>query len=255
MTLSPDPQWYKKIWTLDVRDMSWTERTDGQIAFLVDLLDLQGHERILDLACGFGRHALALARRGHPVVGVDITAVYVEEARRQAAKEGLDAQFICADLRDVSYTNEFEVVLNLADGAIGYLETDGENLKIFDLIASALKPGGKHVMEVCSGDYALTHFPRKHWEAGSRALSLAEFEWEADSSRMLYTGYTFPYGEPLSAPQGHAPTSTRLYALTELRDIFAERGMRVQEAFGGYDRGVTASQDQFSLLVYSKKDS
>ena len=253
MTLSPDPQWYKKIWTLDIRDMSWTERTDEQIAFLVDLLSLQGHERILDLACGFGRHALALARRGHPVVGVDITPAYVEEACRQAGEESLDAQFLCADLREVVYINEFDVVLNLADGAIGYLEDDAENLKIFGRVASALKPGGKHVMEVCSGDYAQRHFPHRSWEAGKRALSLAEFEWDVETSRMLYTGYTFPYGEPLAAPQGHAPTSTRLYTLAELREILRARGMRVLATFGGYDRDLPASPDQFTLLVHSIK--
>jgi SAM-dependent methyltransferase len=254
MTLSPDPQWYKKIWTLDIQEMSWTERTEGQVAFLADLLELQGNERILDLACGFGRHALALARRGHPVVGVDITPAYVEEARRQAAESGLDARFVCADLRAVSVRDAaFDVVLNLADGAIGYLEDDGENLKIFDLVAAALKPGGKHVMEVCSGDYARAHFPRRSWEAGSRALSLAEFEWDAPCSRMLFTGYTFPFGEPLVSPRDHAPTSTRLYTLAELCEIFAARGMRVCEAFGGYDRSVPASKDQLSLLVYSIK--
>ena len=48
MTHTPDPQWYSKIWTLDIRDMSWTECTESQIAFLVDLLGLQGHERILE---------------------------------------------------------------------------------------------------------------------------------------------------------------------------------------------------------------
>ena len=46
MTLAPDPQWYKKIWTLDIRDMSWTERTDGQVAFLVDLLGLQRYAHL-----------------------------------------------------------------------------------------------------------------------------------------------------------------------------------------------------------------
>ena len=263
MTRSADPQWYKKIWTLDIRDMSWTERTESQVSFLVDLLGLLGHEQILDLACGFGRHALALARRGHPVVGVDITPAYVEEARRQAAEEGLDAQFLCADLRDLSYRGaslqgSFDVVLNLADGAIGYLENDAENLKVFDLVAAALKPGGKHVMEVCSGDYARAHWARgvarKSWEAGSQALSLAEFAWEAETSRMLYTGYTFPYGEPLAAPQAHAPTSTRLYTLAELRELLAARGLRVCDAYGGYDRDLTASEDQMTLLVHSEKD-
>lgn len=248
-----DPQWYKKIWTLDIQDMSWTERTAGQVAFLVDVLHLQGHERVLDLACGFGRHALALARLGHPVVGVDITLAYVEEARRLARQEGLDAEFLCADLRDIAYQNEFDVALNLADGAIGYLEDDAENGKIFDRIAAALVPGGKHLMEVCSGAYARKHFPRRHWEAGSRALSLADFEWDERTARMRYVGHTFRYGEVLTPPLEKAGTSTRLYTPDELREILQSRGMQVRATFGDYDRHVPASDDRLSLLVYSEK--
>ena len=248
-----DPQWYKKIWTLDIRDMSWTERTAGQVAFLVEVLHLQGHERVLDLACGFGRHALALARRGHPVVGVDITPAYVGEARRLAKKEGLDAEFVCADLRDIAYQGEFDVALNLADGAIGYLEDDAENAKILDRIAAALAPGGKHLMEVCSGAYARKHFPRRAWEAGSQALSLADFEWDEQTSRLTYVGHTFRSGKVLVPPQDKAGTSTRLYTLDELREVFASRGMQVRAAFGDYDPGVPASDDRLSLLVYSEK--
>jgi SAM-dependent methyltransferase len=255
MTAQPaiDPQWYKKIWTLNIQDMSWTEKTAAQVAFLVDVLHLHGHERVLDLACGFGRHALALARRGHPVVGVDSTPAYVEEARRVARQEGLDAEFLCADLRDIAYRDEFDVALNLADGAIGYLEDDAENAKIFDRIAAALVPGGVHLMEVCSGAYARKHFPRRHWEAGSQALSLADFEWDERTARMTYVGHTFRYGEVLTPPREKAGTSTRLYTLDELRDLFAARGKRVRAAFGDYDRDVPASDDCFSLLVYSQK--
>jgi 2-polyprenyl-3-methyl-5-hydroxy-6-metoxy-1,4-benzoquinol methylase len=140
---SVDMQWYKKIWTPDIQNMSWVEQTQQQVDFIYEILQLQAGERILDLACGFGRHALELARRGCVVVGVDITADYVDEARKQASKHGLNAEFICADLRQVSFRDEFDVALNLADGAIGYLENDAENLKVFDIVSSALKRNGK----------------------------------------------------------------------------------------------------------------
>lgn len=42
--------WYKKIWTMDIQDMSWVEDTKKEIDFLIDKLDLQGNEKILDLA-------------------------------------------------------------------------------------------------------------------------------------------------------------------------------------------------------------
>ena len=49
--------WYKKIWTLDVQNQSWVEDTVHQVDFLIDKLNLRGNEKILDLACGFGRHS------------------------------------------------------------------------------------------------------------------------------------------------------------------------------------------------------
>ena len=252
MTIAVDPQWYKKIWTLDIEDMSWVEPTVRQVDFVVQVLELRGGERILDLACGFGRHALELARRGYSVVGVDITAAYVDQARKRAREEDLDAAFICADLREVSFHGEFDVVLNLADGAIGYLEDDEENLKAFDLIASALRPGGKHLMEVCNAAYARKHFPRRHWEMGSRSISLADFNWDEQTSRMLYTGYAFKYGQVLTVPKGTV-SSIRLYTLEELRAILHARGMQVRRAYGGCDVNVPASEDSLSLWLYSIK--
>ena len=134
--------WYKKIWTLDIQNQSWVEDTKHQVDFLVEKLEIKGNEKILDLACGFGRHSLELARRGYDVTGVDITPEYVEYATTQAQAENLNARFICSDIRDVNFINQFDIVLNMADGAIGYLENEEENLKIFRIISKALKPGG-----------------------------------------------------------------------------------------------------------------
>ena len=64
--------WYKNIWTLDVKNQPWTENTEHQVDFIIKALGLTGKERILDLACGYGRHALSFARRGYSATGVDI---------------------------------------------------------------------------------------------------------------------------------------------------------------------------------------
>lgn len=55
----------------------------------------KGMEKILDLACGFGRHSLEFARRGYDVTGIDITPAYIDYANEQAKKENLNAKFIC----------------------------------------------------------------------------------------------------------------------------------------------------------------
>lgn len=72
--------------------------------------------------------------------------------------------------------------MNLADGAIGYLESDEANLKLFDAISNALKPGGKHFMDICNAEYAKHYFPAQYWDAGENALSVSKFEWDAGGS-------------------------------------------------------------------------
>ena len=121
--------WYRKVWMLDIQNQSWVEDTQRQVDFLLEKLQLQRGAKILDLACGFGRHSLALARRGFSVTGVDITPDYVRYAREQAESEGLDARFLCADIREVQFEGEFDAVLNMADGAIGYLKTTRKTAK------------------------------------------------------------------------------------------------------------------------------
>lgn len=233
--------------------MAWVEETRAQVDFICQVLQLQGKERVLDMACGFGRHALELARRGCRVVGVDITPEYIDEAQAQADKSGLEAEFICADLRELRYRETFDVVLNMADGAIGYLEGDEENLRIFDAIAAALVPGGKHLMDVCNGAYAAKHFPKRHWMTGARSLSLADFEWDAQRSLMYYGGLEFRYGEVLTKPEAIHSNPTRLYNLAELDAIFQSRGMTVWRAYAGFDASAPATDDTFQIQVVSQK--
>jgi 2-polyprenyl-3-methyl-5-hydroxy-6-metoxy-1,4-benzoquinol methylase len=250
---SEDAEWYKKIWTLDIQDMSWVEHTKTQVDFLWKVLELRGGERVLDVACGFGRHSLELARRGCDVVGVDITVDYIHEAKNQAEQQRIMADFICADVRELDYRGEFDIVLNLADGAIGYLENDAENLKIFDGIASALKPGGKHLLDICNGGYAAKHFPKRHWVFGAQSLSLADFEWDRQRRRMFYGGLMFNYGEELTKPEQIHSNPTRLYDMQELETIFESRGLEIQQAFADFDSALSASDDTFQIQVYSKK--
>ena len=123
---------------VDIQNMSWVEDTNRQVDFLIKQLQLKGTEKILDLACGFGRHSLEFARRGYDVTGIDITPAYIDYANEQAKKENLNVKFICQDIRTITFDKEYDVVLNMADGAIGYLEDDEENHKIFSVIAKAI---------------------------------------------------------------------------------------------------------------------
>lgn len=244
--------WYKYGWSLDIKNQSWTENTIDQVTFIIKTLNLKGNERILDLACGYGRHSLEFARLGYQVTGVDLTKEYVEDAIKTARKESLNAEFIQADLREVYFKEEFDIVLNLGDGAIGYLETDEENLKIFDCIATALKPGGKHFMDICSGDHADRYFPKKGWEVGQNAISLSEFEWNKETRRMLFAGWDIAYGEPVKVPEIMYGDPTRLYTMDEIQEIWKSRKMKMIQAYSDF-YGKPVTVEELQLLVYSQK--
>ncbi len=251
----PSTDWYKKIWDLSIKDQSWVENTNAQVDFIIDALGLTGKEKILDLACGFGRHSLELTRRGYQVVGVDITECYIADAKATAESENLDITFLCSDLRDLNFNQEFDAVLNLADGAIGYLEDDQENNKIFQVIAKALKPGGKSLIDICNQDYAKLMFPQKHWEIGTQQISLPWFDYDETTKRMLYGGFDIPIGKVVQVPEKLEPfSSTRLYSYEEIAEIFSSLGLKTLIGYGDYNLKQPADQKHLQLIIVSQKN-
>jgi SAM-dependent methyltransferase len=76
----------------------WEARLATEGPFLRHFLEQVGAVRVLDAACGSGGHALALARWGHQVVGLDASPAMIALARGKAAQAGLTVPFVVADL-------------------------------------------------------------------------------------------------------------------------------------------------------------
>ena len=146
MTEEPERHWFE-----DVADhlgaaylrYSFTKGTEQEVAFLVDALGLGPGRRVLDVGCGPGRHAHALARRGIEVVGVDISERFVDLARAGAPS---GATFLRADARRLAFDAEFDAVISLCQGAFGLSHAPGAGLDpdaaVLDSMARALRPGG-----------------------------------------------------------------------------------------------------------------
>jgi SAM-dependent methyltransferase len=95
---------------------SFTKGTANEVRFLIDALGLAAGQRVLDVGCGPGRHAVALAEAGIEVVGVDISGRFVELAQA-AAPPG--ASFVRMDARALAFDEEFDAVISLCQGAFG----------------------------------------------------------------------------------------------------------------------------------------
>jgi SAM-dependent methyltransferase len=65
--------WYATAFDASSAEMAWTDRTGPEVDRVIKILQPRGDERVLDMACGSGRHSLELRRRRFDVVGVDIS--------------------------------------------------------------------------------------------------------------------------------------------------------------------------------------
>jgi 2-polyprenyl-3-methyl-5-hydroxy-6-metoxy-1,4-benzoquinol methylase len=97
--------WYRSffhgVW-LDVwRGVMTPEMTEADASFLETALRLEPGGRVLDVACGAGRHSLALARRGYAPTGIDLSEQSIAEARGEAAASDLGAEFLLGDMREL----------------------------------------------------------------------------------------------------------------------------------------------------------
>ena len=148
---------------------------------------------------------------------------------------------------------KFDVVINMADGAIGYLENDTENMKIFEVVSNALKKGGKHFMDIMNGSYAETHFPCKLWDEGEKCFTLSAFEWDKKSKTLLYGQVDYPYGEPLWKPEMKEGNPIRLYTISEISKMFLKLDMSVCKSYADFT-GTPSSDNDIQLMIYSVRN-
>lgn len=243
--------WYRTAFA-DTADMAWTDRTEKEVERAMRMLRPEGGERVLDLACGSGRHSLELKRQGFEVVGADISPELVEIARSDAEKEGLDVSFVEADLRDLDFDAEFDIVLSLNDGAIGYLETEEENLRTFEVISRSLRPGGRHLMQLPNVLYAREHLPQKSWISGSSMIELVEHRWNRRDKYMEGAMIPVRFGEVLDELKP-IEFRQRLYTVEELTEIMSSVGMELVRVFHGNGKVREPTDKQFEIFVESHK--
>jgi SAM-dependent methyltransferase len=132
------------------------ERSQAEIQALVNLINLDKSVKILDLACGFGRHSNRLAALGHDVTGIDLYSDFLEIAREGAKVQNLNVNYVQGDMRKIRYQAEFDRVLLLFT-AFGYFD-DETNLLVLENIFHALKPGGMLIFDLPNRDTYLKYF-------------------------------------------------------------------------------------------------
>jgi SAM-dependent methyltransferase len=139
--------WFSEWFNSPYYHILYKDRDVSEGRSFIDSLDKKLHFRpehkILDLACGKGRHSVYLNSKGLDVTGVDLAPESIDFAN-QFGNERL--RFAVRDMREPVSVSEFDFVLNLFT-SFGYFKNDDDNTKTICSIATSLKPNGIFVLD------------------------------------------------------------------------------------------------------------
>jgi 2-polyprenyl-3-methyl-5-hydroxy-6-metoxy-1,4-benzoquinol methylase len=225
------------------------ERTRNEVDFVVERLELEPGARILDIACGHGRHSLELARRGFDVTGIDLSPRSIALAREAAERDGLDATFEVRDARDLEFDGEFDVAVNLFTSALGYFQDEADNQRVLDGAARALRPGGSFLVDTINLLSLARAFQALDWqeyESGTLILERRAFDFRLARSPSNWT-FVRPDGS-----RNTVSHSLRVYAPHELIAMLEAAGLQVVGSWGDWD-GAEIGFDNWRLILRGDK--
>jgi SAM-dependent methyltransferase len=241
----PDSDWWRTWFGpryLALYDETLMERTPAEIDRLEALLRLRPPERILDLPCGQGRHAIELARRGYQVTGMDISPYLIEIARERAGAAGVQVRWLTGDMRQPIAGATFDLILNLFT-SFGYFAEDDDDRQVLAAAASMLRPGGRFVLEVINGERVMANFEGRGWFTVGQSAVMEARTLDRPSQRMVVE-------RTVSTP---ADTETsvhtlRLYTGPQLEAAMRQAGFNRVELHGDWG-GESLQRDRSIAIV------
>lgn len=204
-------------------------RTDEQVDFAVRVLGIHIGQRVLDICCGTGRHALALAKRGYLVTGVDRSAAMLSVASRKAEVEGTHVQWVEADARLLPPLPPFAGATCFFNswGYTGDIVQDG---MVLTSIAKRLQPGSRLVLDVPNETWLRTRPRGIHRSVGDGIAIREERSYDV-VNQVLQTSWTILRRH---APHHQAVFRCRVYRLDQIETMLSRAGLVLDLAFGGF---------------------
>jgi len=243
--------WWEDLFNDDfIRTMA--RITDRQIAkevdFIEDSLGLDKGAMVLDLACGTGRHAIELTRRGYQVVGFDLSLAMLAKAADEAQDRQQKLNFVQGDMREMTFDGTFDGVYCWAT-SFGFFEEE-KNTAVIANIQRALKPGGQLLLDVVNRDFVAQQSPSMVWFEGDGCVCMDDMSIDWITSRMKIKR-TMMMDDGRSREIEY---SIRIYSLHELGKMLHDSGFRVAQVSGRLATpGVFLGADSPRTLILAEK--
>jgi len=234
--------WFGPVY-LDLYDPVLQDRTPGEVDAIERLLEIRPPLRILDLACGQGRHSIDLARRGYQVTGLDHSRYLLDVAAQRAAAAGVTVRWVEGDMRQpYAVPGGVDVVVNLFT-SFGYFADDADDLMVLRAVAGVLRPGGRFLLEVLNGEWIMHTFAEREWIPFGEATVLEQRRLDRDRRRMEV--------DRTIVRDGHEEKTShmlRLYSGRELVVLAKRAGFDVVQLYGGWD-GELLTEDSLRVVA------
>ncbi|MCX7611293.1 MAG: class I SAM-dependent methyltransferase [Ignavibacterium sp.] len=200
---------------------------ERHINFILSKVDLKPKSKVLDMACGAGRHSILLAKKGYELTGIDLSENLLSEARRIAESEKLNIKFVKADIRNFYTDEKFDLVLNLFT-SFGYFEKDEENFLIIKKAYDFLECSGIFILDFFNKEFLLKNLIplskeknngktiiQKRFVRSGRIEKIIEIIKD-DSKKTFYE-------------------SVKLYSPEQLKNRLVEYGFKILNIYGNFD--------------------
>jgi len=242
-------QWYKDWFNTEEYLNVYRHRNDDDAKRLVNLIlseiPLSGNARVLDLACGAGRHSILFAEKGYRVTAVDLSENLLTVAKKSADTAHVKADFVQCDLRYFSVSAKFDLAVNLFT-SFGYFVEDRENFKVFDVSYEHLNPGGYFVLDFFNRNYLEENLIHETVEESS-GETIVQRRSIVDNRvikkiTILKDGNEKQYHE-----------SVRMYGRDELIKAITGCGYEIKNLFGDFEGNIFDPDKSNRIIIIARK--
>ena len=236
--------YYKDIW----RNLVPAELTVKETDFMLQYFNLQPGNKVLDMMCGYGRHAISLAKKGVSVTAVDNLDEYISEINETAVKGDLPIKAYKADVVKFEAEEIFDLALCMGNSLCFFDRKD--TLKILKMIALHLKTGGHFFINTWMlAEIAFNNFREKAWSSVGDLKFIIENKYLLQPSRIEAEHL-------IIAPDGKTETKKAvdyIYSIAEMGSLLEEAGFSMNEVYSIPGRKKFTLGDPRAYIVAEKR--
>lgn len=245
-TIMKQQKWYKSWFNSEYYHVLYSNRNNQEadhfMSRLLDYLEVPANSKVLDIACGKGRHSIFLNKQGFDVTGIDLSENSIAHAKKS---ENESLHFFVHDMRKLFCINYFDLSLNLFT-SFGYFETDKDHINALKAFRKGLSAKGQFVIDYFNVQKVLSTIDID----GSKTVNGIDFK----ISKSLKNGKILKNIQFEVNGEKHEFTErVSAFGLVEFEKLLAAAGFKIQKTFGNYDLGAFEQENSDRLIMICNK--